>query len=135
MKILHNNFPQNRHCQNFLNSHGIRHHDPYLLEQFLLIPGQFVEKAYSFSWDDLFLLPLRVHGEEALRGYLFIIFLSLMVYMEVQKEIGSVEMAFDTLRNLKCKVFDKEIVIQELTRDQKKLFEKIGVMVSNTMGI
>ena len=109
------------------------------IERDQLIPlyytRQFVEKAYSYSKDDLSLLPLRVHGEEALRGYLFIIFLSLIVYMEVQKEIGSVEMAFDTLRNLKCKVFDKEIVIQELTRDQKKLFEKIEVIVPNTMGI
>ena len=70
-----------------------------------------------------------------MRGYLFIIFVSLIVYMEVQKEIGSVEMAFDTLRNLKCKVFDKEIVIQELTKEQKKLFEKIADIVPNTMGI
>ena len=109
------------------------------IERDQLIPlyytRQFVEKAYSYSKDDLSLLPLRVHGEDALRGYLFIIFLSLIVYMEVQKEIGSVEMAFDTLRNLKCKVFDKEIVIQELTKDQKKLFEKIEVIVPNTMGI
>ena len=109
------------------------------IERDQLIPlyytRQFVEKAYSYSKDDLSLLPLRVHGEDALRGYLFIIFLSLIVYMEVQKEIGSVEMAFDTLRNLKCKVFDKEIVIQELTKDQKKLFEKIGVVVPNTMRI
>ena len=101
------------------------------IERDQLIPlyytRQFVEKAYSYSKDDLSLLPLR--------GYLFIIFLSLIVYMEVQKEIGTVEMAFDTLRNLKCKVFDKEIVIQELTKDQKKLFEKIGVVVPNTMGI
>ncbi|EQD75666.1 transposase IS4 family protein [mine drainage metagenome] len=96
---------------------------------------QFVEKAYSYSKDDLSLLPLRVHGEETLRGYLFIIFLSLIVYMEVQKEIGSVEMSLDILRNLKCKVFDKEIVIQELTKDQKRLFEKIEVIVPNTMGI
>ena len=55
--------------------------------------------------------------------------------MEVQKEIGSVEMSLDILRNLKCKVFEKEIVIQEMTKDQKKLFEKIGVIVPNTMGI
>ncbi len=96
---------------------------------------QFVEKAYSYSKDDLSLLPLRVHNEETLRGYLFIIFLSLIVYMEVQKEIGSVEMSLDILRNLKCKVFEKEIVIQELTKDQKKLFEKIRVIVPNTMGI
>ena len=49
--------------------------------------------------------------------------------------MGSVEMAFSTLRNLKCKIFDKEIVIKKLTIDQKKLFEKIGDIVPNTMGI
>lgn len=59
----------------------------------------------------------------------------MIVYIEMQKENGSTEMAFDTLRNLKCKVFDKKIMIQEMTRDQRKLFEKIGVLVPNTMGI
>ena len=72
-----------------------------------------MEKAYSYSKDDL----------------------SLIVYMEMQKEIGSVEMSLDILRNLKCKVSEKNIVIQELTKDQKKLFEKIGVIVPNIMGI
>ncbi len=96
---------------------------------------QFVEKAFSYSKEDLSILPLRVHGEEALRGYLFLIFLSLIVYMDLQKKIGSVEISLDILRNLKCKVFDHEIVVQELTKDQKILFEKIGVIVPNTMGI
>ena len=44
-------------------------------------------------------------------------------------------MAFDTLRNLKYKVFYKEIVTYELTRDQKRRFDKIGVIVTNTIGI
>jgi len=96
---------------------------------------QFVDKAFSYSKDDLSLLPLRVHGEDALRGYLLLIFLSLIVYMDLQKRIESVEMSLDLLRNLKCKVFDNEIVIQELTKDQKILFEKIGVIMPNTMGI
>ena len=96
---------------------------------------QYVEKAFSYSKDDLSLLPLRVHGEEALRGYLFLIFLSLIVYMELQKHVDSVEMSLDILRNLKCKVFEKEVVISEPTKDQKKLFEKIGVIVPNLMGI
>ena len=96
---------------------------------------QFVEKAFSYSKDDLSLLPLRVHSEDALRGYLFLIFISLIVYMSLQKKIGSVEVSLDILRNLKCKVFEKEIVIQEPTKEQKELFEKIGIIVPNTMGI
>jgi hypothetical protein len=31
-------------------------------------------------------------------------------------------------------VFDKQIVIQKLIGEQKRLFEKIGVIASNTMG-
>ena len=96
---------------------------------------QFVEKAFSYSKDDLSLLPLRVHSDDALRGYLFLIFISLIVYMGIQKKIGSVEISLDILRNLKCKVFEKEIVVQEPTKEQKELFEKIGVIVPNTMGI
>ena len=72
---------------------------------------QFVEKAFSYSKDDLSLLPLRVHGEEALRGYFFLIFLSLVVYMDLQKHVESVEMSLDILRNLKSKVFDNDIVV------------------------
>jgi transposase len=109
------------------------------IEREKLIPlyysRQYVEKAFSYSKDDLSLLPLRVHREESLRGYLFITFLSLIVYMEIQKRLESVELSMDILRNIKCKVYDREIVLQELTKDQKKLFEKINVIVPNVMGI
>ena len=67
--------------------------------------------------------------------YLFVIFLSLIVYTEAQKEIKSVEKSIDILRNLKCKVFGRDIVIQELTKEHKKLFEKIGTIVPNAMRI
>ncbi len=51
---------------------------------------QFVEKAFSYSKDDLSFLPFRVHGENAMRGYLFLIFLYLIVYMDLQKRTESV---------------------------------------------
>ena len=96
---------------------------------------QFAEKAFSYSKDDLAILPLRVHGEETLRGYLFLIFISLIVYMKLQNCMGSVSLSLDILRNLKCKVFEHSIVIQEPTRDQKELFDKIKVIVPKVMGI
>ena len=34
-------------------------------------------------------------------------------------------MPIDILINLKCKVFDKDVGVQELTKDQKELFKKI----------
>ena len=35
--------------------------------------------------------------------------ISLIVYVEMQKEIGSVEMSLDILWNLKYKIFEKDI--------------------------
>ena len=55
--------------------------------------------------------------------------------MEIQKRLESVELSMDILRNIKCKVYDREIVVQELTKDQKKLLEKINVIEPNVMGI
>jgi hypothetical protein len=37
--------------------------------------------------------------------------------------------------NLRCKVFDKKIIVQEVTKDQKKIFELCGVIVPRVLGI
>ena len=34
---------------------------------------QFVERAFSYSKEDISLRPLKVHGADALKGYLFLI--------------------------------------------------------------
>ena len=39
------------------------------------------------------------------------------------------------MRNLKCKVYDEEIIIQELTKEQKEICERVKILVPNTMGI
>lgn len=83
---------------------------------------QVAERLFGFSKDDLNLLPLRVHKEETLRGYLFLQFVSLVVYSMLKKELGreyTVEGVLLTLRNLKCKVYEDEIIVQELTKQQK----------------
>ena len=99
---------------------------------------QIAEKLFGFSKDDLNLLPLRVHKEETLRGYLFLQFASLVVYSLLKRELGrdyTVEEVLLTLRNLKCKVYEDEIIVQELTKQQRKIFEKFGIMVPKSVGI
>jgi len=39
------------------------------------------------------------------------------------------------MRNLKCKVYDDEIIISELTKEQKAICEKLGIVVPKTLGI
>ncbi|OFV68474.1 MAG: transposase (IS4) [Candidatus Syntrophoarchaeum caldarius] len=99
---------------------------------------QIAEKLFGFSKDDLNLLPLRVHKEETLRGYLFLQFASLVVYSLLKRELGrdyTVEEILLTLRNLKCKVYEDEIIVQELTKQQRKIFERFGIMVPKRVGI
>jgi len=39
------------------------------------------------------------------------------------------------MRNLKCKGYDNEVLIQELTRQQKEIIEKLNIIVPKSMGI
>ncbi len=47
---------------------------------------QTAEMLFGFAKDDINLLPLRVHGEETLRGFLFLQFLTLIIFTELKKQ-------------------------------------------------
>jgi len=99
---------------------------------------QIAERLFGFSKDDLKLVPLRVHREETLRGYLLLTFIALVVFVLLKKALGkeyTVEEILLTMRNLKCKVYDNEILVQELTRQQREVVEKLNVIVPKNMGI
>ena len=40
-----------------------------------------------------------------------------------------------TMRNLKCKVYDNEILVQELTRQQKDILEDLNIIVPKKLGV
>ncbi len=99
---------------------------------------QNAEKLFGFSKDDLKLIPLRVHSEETLRGFLFVQFISLIIFVLLKQKLGkdyTVEEVLLTLRNLKCKVYDDEIIIQEVTKQQREILEKLKILVPNKLGI
>jgi transposase len=99
---------------------------------------QTAEKMFGFSKDDLNILPLRVHTEEGLRGFLFLQFLSLILFVQLKKCIGkkhTVEEVLLTFRNLKCKVYEKELIINESTRQQKDLAKLLGFILPKNLGI
>lgn len=99
---------------------------------------QTVETLFGFSKDDLKLLSLRVHSEGTLRGYLFLIFLALTVFVRLKKAIGekhTVEEVLLIMRNLKCKIYEKEALIQETTKQQRELMEMLGIIVPKRMGV
>jgi len=56
----------------------------------------------------------------------------------LKEKLGSeytVEEILLTMRNLKCKVYDHEIIIQELAKQQTEIIEKLDIIVPKKSGI
>ena len=107
-----------------------------------VVPAYYVrqtaEVLFGFSKDDLDLVPLRVHSEQAIRGFLFLQFMTLIAFTQIKKKLSkeySVDEALNHMKNLKAKVYDNEILISELTKEQKVICEKTNVIVPKTLGI
>lgn len=107
-----------------------------------VVPAYYVrqtaEKLFGFSKDDLNLLPLRVHNEESLRGFLFMQFVTLIAFVYIKNKLGkehNVEEILLKLRNLKCKVYDDEIIICEPNKQQKEILEKLDILMPKKLGI
>jgi transposase len=99
---------------------------------------QTVEQVFGFYKDDLQSLPLRCHTDSTIRGYLFLQFIVLILFLELRsylKNKFTVEQALLITRNIKCKVFKKELLVAELTKNQKQIFELCDVMVPKIYGI
>lgn len=97
-----------------------------------------VEQLIGFAKDDLNLLPLRVHEEETLRGYLLLIFIILTIFVLLKEKLDgeyTIEEILLIMRNLKCKVYDTEIIVQELSKQQKEIVEKLDILVPKKTGI
>lgn len=107
-----------------------------------VVPAYYVrqtaEKMFGFSKDDLSLVPVRIHSEEVMRGLLFLQFLSLIAFVQLKDKIGkeyTVEDILLAMRNLKCKVYDDEILVSELTKQQKDIEDKVGILMPKKLGI
>jgi len=104
---------------------------------------QTVEQVFGISKSDLDLLPIRCHSNATIRGYLFLQFLLLIVFLEIREKLNghfTVDQALMALRTLKCKVYDSKIIVQEKTKIHKKIFELAGlqpeaILVPNSWGI
>lgn len=107
-----------------------------------VVPAYYVrqtaEMLFGFSKDDLGILPLRVHNDQRLNGFLFLQFITLILFVELKNKLGkkhTVEEMILTLKKLKCKVYENNIIISELSKEQKIITEKLGIIVPKTMGI
>jgi transposase len=99
---------------------------------------QSVEQIFGFMKDDLDALPIRRHNDDTIRGYLFLQFIILVIFVQLRQKLEfkyTVEQALLQLRNLKCKVFPDQLLIAESTKHQKNVFNLCNVLVPKSLGI
>jgi transposase len=97
---------------------------------------QSIEQMFSFAKSNTKMLPLRVHSDQSIKGYLMLIFLALIVFVYMNQKLKMpMDKALLILRQLKAKVFDNEIIIQEANKKTKEIFKALNVIMPTKMGI
>ena len=99
---------------------------------------QTIEQIFGFAKSANNILPLRVHSQESVNGFMMLVFLSLILFTLMrQKLIGkyTVEQAFLILRGLKAKIYDSEIIPLELNKKSKNILSLLDIMMPNVLGI
>ena len=92
---------------------------------------QVAERMFGIAKDDLCILPLRTHSEPNFKGFMLLVFISLIISVAVKNRLTdiSIEKTVSTLRTLKCKVYDNSIIPNEVTKKQRLIFEAANVVV------
>lgn len=97
---------------------------------------QSIEQVFGIAKSKASLLPLRVHSEQSINGYLFLVFLSLILFVTMRQKLKkqwTVEQALLILRTLKAKIFDTQILIQENTKKVKDITKLLDVIMPSEM--
>jgi transposase len=97
---------------------------------------QAIEQVFGFAKSNNSILPLRVHNEQSVRGYLMLVFMALIIFITMRQRLNiPVDKALLTLRGLKAKVFDDDIVMQEPNKKTKDIFKDLKIIMPTKLGI
>ena len=99
---------------------------------------QSIEQIFGFAKSSNNILPLRVHTEQSVSGYLMLVFLSLIIFVLIRQRLQpvfTVENALLILRGLKAKVYEKELIIQEPNRKTKDISKLLNIIMPTSLGI
>jgi transposase len=99
---------------------------------------QNIEQIFGFFKDDLGSLPIRRHNDNTVQGYLFLQFIILILFLQFRKKLEgkyTVEQAVLLARNLKCKIFEKTILVSEANKKQTEIYKLGDVVVPKNLGI
>lgn len=99
---------------------------------------QSIEQVFGFAKSCNSILPLRVHSEESIQGYLLLVFLSLVVFITIRQKLQlkfTVSEALLISRNLKAKIYNKEAVVLEPNKKFKDIASLLKIIVPTSLGI
>ena len=97
---------------------------------------QSIEQIFGFAKSNNNILPLRVHNEQSVRGYLMLVFLALIIFITIRQRLKSpMDKALLTLRGMKAKIFDNEIIIQEANKKSKDISKALNIIMPTKLGI
>ena len=90
---------------------------------------QAIEQVFDLGKNDVDLLPLRVHGLETFKGHLLLSFMASAVYIMTNNMLKKADLcatgAFNILRNLKCKVYEENIIVMEANKKMNEIAKKL----------
>ena len=98
---------------------------------------QDIEQVFELSKNYASLLPVCVQSESAFRGHLLLTFLSTVIVRQIQqlgkrRNLDSEEI-FERLGNHRCKLFDNTVLPQEVTRQQREVYESFKIAPPKTV--
>jgi len=97
---------------------------------------QAIEQVFGFAKSNNNILPLRVHDEQSIRGYLMLVFLALIIFITMRRRLTTpTDKALLTLRGLKAKVFDQDIIVQEPSKKINDVLKQLGVIMPIKLGV
>ncbi|MDR0723785.1 MAG: transposase [Endomicrobium sp.] len=92
---------------------------------------QTIEQVFDISKNFTDLLPLRAHSEETIRGRLLLSFISTIIYILVSKKLDDYSLCANKvlihMHNLKIKIYNSVRLLEELTKIQKQIFQKLNL--------
>jgi len=97
-----------------------------------------IKQVFGFAKSNNSVLPLRVHSDQSIQGYLLLVFLSLVVFVMIRQRLQpkfTVEQALLILRNLKAKVYETEVIVMEPNKKSKDIAKLLNIIMPTSVGI
>lgn len=93
---------------------------------------QSIEQIFGFAKSANNVLPLRVHSEDSIRGYLMLVFMTIVLYVIFRQKMEgklTVRQALIRLRAHKAKEYEDEIVPMEINKRAREVYNSLEIIV------